>query len=202
MSKKLPILLEKTLAEVKALQSDTGLAFHETVSNTSSRLTCKKGCANCCYHPLLISLVEGILLYRNLVGNGKWSPGLKKRLRDHRDRVRGLAFEVWLLSMTPCPLLKDDLCEGYASRPIHCRTTYSTRKAVGCHPHTLGEGLVYNTTVVAQYNLELSQLLKRAEEKSPLMPISDAVLLGERVSNQDLTFSEAVQEYLQGVSDA
>jgi len=202
MGKKLPILLEKSLAEVKAVQLDTGLAFQESVSNTSTRLMCKKGCDNCCHHPFLISLAEGILLYRYLAANGKWTPTLKKRLVNHKDTVMGLAFEVWLLSMTPCPLLKDGLCEGYEARPVHCRTTYSTRKPSGCHPHTLGDGLVYNTTVVAQYNLELSNILKRAEERSPLIPLSAAVLLGEKVSNQTLTFTEAVRSYLQEVSNA
>lgn len=192
MKRRLPVLIERAVADAKALQAQTGLEFEQKVRNQGP-VSCKTGCANCCHHPFLITLVEGILLYRWLSAHGRWSPSLRKRVERTRDKTLGLSFEVWLLGNIPCPLLEERKCVAYEARPLHCRATFSTGDPVMCHPHELGmqTGLVPNTEEIVTYNSKLRSLLRRVGVIAPLMPLAESVLLGEAIELGNIEMEDA-----------
>ena len=109
MNRKLPVLTEHSLSSVMSSRLAVADAFEREIikeADTSGKpLSCHSGCDSCCYHPVFLTVTEGILLYRHLVSAGKWSPTFKKSLEAHADMVRELDFPVWLLSMVACPLL-------------------------------------------------------------------------------------------------
>jgi Fe-S-cluster containining protein len=183
MKRRLPMLVERAVAEVKALQAQTGMAFEQKLRAQDTWITCKVGCSNCCHHPFLVTIAEGLLLYRWLVSHGRWTPSLRKRVEQTRDKTLGLAFEIWLLSNIPCPLLEDRKCSAYEARPLHCRATFSTGDPEMCHPHELGGDtrLVQSTETIVMFNSKVRGLLKRVGVTAPLMPLAEAVLLGEAI---------------------
>lgn len=44
-------------------------------------------------------------------------------------------MQVWYLSTIACPLLEDNRCVAYRSRPLICRLTLSRKDPALCHPH-------------------------------------------------------------------
>jgi Fe-S-cluster containining protein len=72
-------------------------------------LACRPGCAGCCRH-LTLSRVEGVALAEAV-------QALPAAAADNiRSRARSAS------ASSPCPLLADNRCLLYASRPIICRT--------------------------------------------------------------------------------
>jgi len=192
MKRQLPILVERAFAEVRALQVQVGSDFERQVQQERP-VSCKVGCANCCHHPFLITLPEGLLLYRSLADHGLWTASMRKRIEQTRDKTLGLDFRVWLLSNLPCPLLVDNKCSAYADRPLHCRATFSKGRPEMCHPHELGSGsgLVHNAEVIVEYNSKVRALFKRIRVTGSLMPLSEAVLLGEAIDSGVLEIEDA-----------
>ncbi len=194
---RLPILVERTFANVRATQIQLGLE-HEQRVRQQYTVTCRAGCSNCCHHPFLISIVEGVLLYRWLVAHGRWTPSLRGRVEEARNKTLGLALEVWLLGNIPCPLLDAQrLCVAYAARPLNCRTRFSAGTPDACHPHALGSqpGLIDNSAVIAEFNSETRTKLRQLESKGYLMPLAEALTLGERLDNGTLEIENLDLEY-------
>jgi len=196
MKRHLPIMVERAIAEVKALQTEVGSGFEGQVRQERA-VSCKVGCSNCCHHPFLVTLPEGLLLYRWLSTHGRWTPSLRKRIEETRDKTLGLAFRVWLLSNIPCPLLEDHKCLAYEARPLHCRTTFSRGDPEMCHPHELGSsaGIIPNTEVIISYNNQLLALLKRLGLQGSLMPLAEAVLIGEAVDSGKIEIEESALQH-------
>jgi Fe-S-cluster containining protein len=198
MKHRLPLFVERVVAETLALQVQTG-QNHEQKLRREGGFTCKVGCSNCCHHPFLITVVEGLLLYQHLSAHGRWSPSFKKRVRETRDKTLGLSFEVWLLSNIACPLLNDkNECSAYESRPVHCRTTFSNGDPRYCHPHELGEltRMLPNTESVVNFNNFVQARLHRIGVPGPLMPLSEAVLLGEAIVTGELAIEESAIQHI------
>lgn len=191
--RKLPVIAESAIAEVRALQISNHHTFqHDWVQN--SKPTCKKGCSHCCYHPFLITIAEGILLYRWLHDNGKWTAALRKRLEESRNKVLGLSFEVWLLSDVACPLLERDTCVGYAARPLRCRMLLSVGAPSLCRPAELGVAtpLLPSADSLIRFTRNSRAALKRCGVKEGhLMPLAEALFLGELVDTGRLSLQEA-----------
>jgi Fe-S-cluster containining protein len=191
------------LAEAKARQIQTGVAYEEEMRKSGVQPTCRKGCSNCCSHPFLITVSEGILLYRWLVEHGKWNRSLRQHLEETKDKTLGLSFDVWLMANIPCPLLQQDTqtCGAYEGRPLHCRVTFSSGSEDLCHPHQLGVNtpLVPNADTIVNYTQEMRDLLKKLGVYGSLMPLSSAVLLGETIDTGKLTLEESDREYLRGL---
>ena len=192
MKRQLPILVERAIAEVRALQVGVGSDFEGSVRQGVS-VSCKVGCANCCHHPFLVTVPEGLLLYRSLVAHGNWTASMRQRIEQTRNKTLGLDFRVWLLSNIPCPLLVDRKCSAYGARPLHCRATFSRGVPEMCHPHELGGGtdLVPNTEVVVGYHSKVRALFKRIRVTGALMPLAEAILLGEAIDSGEIEIEDA-----------
>jgi len=203
MKRQLPIMVERAVAEVKALQTEVGADFEGRVRQERA-VSCKIGCSNCCHHPFLITLPEGLLLYRWLAAHGRWTPSLRKRVEQTRDKTLGLAFRVWLLSNIPCPLLEDRKCVAYDARPLHCRATFSRGAPEMCHPHELGSGtgLVPNTEVIVGYNSQVRALFKRIGIPGALMPLAEAVLLGEAIDSGQIEIEDSALQHAKDLFSA
>lgn len=201
--RRLPLATEQTLSQVKHLRTKMAGELEIEV-RTSKQMTCKKGCSNCCYHPVLITALEGALLYQGLVRKGKWSSHLRTRLEEHMNKTKDLAFEVWFLSVIPCPLLNETTkeCTAYAVRPYQCRATYSIGEAADCHPHNIAKsGLLNRQKTMAEYHSEHSKLISKHGLQMVLMPLSMAVLLGEDIIAGRVPLENADREVLRKFGD-
>jgi Fe-S-cluster containining protein len=191
--RRLPLLAERAIGDIKAMQTQMGAAFESALRTASVQPICKSGCSNCCSHPFLISIAEGVLLYRALVSNRTWTK-VRKRVEETRELTLGLNFEVWLMSNIQCPVLRENrTCGAYDSRPLHCRVTYSTGDSDLCHPHMLGAGtpLIDNADTVVQFSKEVRTVLKKIGAHGTLMPLAEALLLGEMIDTGKLPVEES-----------
>lgn len=193
MKHKLPLISERALANTKAHQVQASLDFDRKLP--ASGVTCTKGCSNCCHMPLSVTVLEGLLLYRWLSEQGRWTSALRKRISEVRDKTLGLSTHVWLLSNIPCPLLEDNRCLGYESRPFKCRVTYSVGPSSSCHPHArlspqATSNEVPNEVALKDFDEKVRFLLKPLGTASTRMPISEALLLGEKLASGTLELED------------
>lgn len=195
---KLPLLIERVVADSEARRIEEASTFHLRLEKVS----CVTGCSSCCYRPISVTILEGLAMYRHLVSNGKWSSSLRERLLKTGREQLGTSPEMWLLSMTPCPLLSEGtLCEAYETRPFTCRIHVSTGDPYYCHPHHLGENtaIVPKEDHIGRYLSHQSKLLRSLGLHSVTMPLGVALPLAERICNGSLQVvnvdHELVQEY-------
>ncbi|HEY7180703.1 MAG TPA: YkgJ family cysteine cluster protein [Blastocatellia bacterium] len=82
----------------------------------SKRLNCRAGCAGCCHHHLSVFAVEA----------EETRAAIEALQVPIRARVEEQAREIIKREArgepAPCPLLIDDRCSIYESRPLICRT--------------------------------------------------------------------------------
>lgn len=186
--RRLPILVEESVGQVEVLRNGLAEKFERTVQ-AAKRVTCSPGCASCCYHPVSISILEGIPIYRWLARHGKWTLRLKEKLRESADMQFGTTFEVWLMALIPCPLLNEEnRCSVYEARPLICRAYYAVSDPYYCHPHRLGDDtkIVPRDEVVDAFHAEQEKVLRRNKLQLLTMPIGHALLLAERVCTGDI----------------
>lgn len=82
----------------------------------ANHLVCRAGCSACCRHHLSVFKVEADILREAI---GRLPEDLRERIRrqsEDVDRLEALGEPV------SCPLLVDDRCAVYESRPLICRT--------------------------------------------------------------------------------
>lgn len=175
---------ERALQQLKAYQAEVTSDFALGVMSEGP-VTCHKNCNHCCHYPLYITPLEGMMIYRWMTENRRWSRALRERLVATDEQTWRLSVEIWLLSNIPCPLLGGDgLCQGYTCRPTVCRTVYSRGEADLCHPHRfLRAPLVSRRDVMERWSR-----IEQGVLKQPLtaLPLSTAVLLGERICKGDV----------------
>jgi hypothetical protein len=153
---------------------------------------------------VLITALEGVLLYRWLASHGRWTPSFQARIREHASKTKDLAFEVWFLSVLPCPLLDETTkrCTAYAARPYLCRVTYSLGAPEKCHPHKIEQsGLVNKQAVVKTFHSEQSKIVKKHGLQMVLMPLSTAILIGEKIHTGQIELEAADIEILRQFGD-
>lgn len=199
MKRRLAVVTERAMASVKALQIKTAQDYEVRLRLDLTPTTCTKACTSCCSHPFLISIAEGVLLYRSLQASHKWTHILRRKLIETRNMVLGIAFDAWLLSNIECPLLEaSGLCSAYEARPLRCRVTYSTGNPALCRPNALGARtpLVANADVVIEFARKSLEALKLAGvNDSSLMPLAEALLLGEAVDTGKLDVKDVELQY-------
>lgn len=191
---RLPILTERTLAEAKAFRSEAADSYHTQVQARldGATITCRKGCSNCCYHPVLLSILEGVTLFQWLQARGLWSSSLRDKLRSVGDQTKFLAFEVWSYSLIPCPLLdtQTQLCKAYEGRPFACRITYSIGPAENCHPHSLGPGILSKKDLFEGLSVTEKALLSKHHLMNSRLPLAVALLYGEQIAKGEVDLED------------
>lgn len=186
--RRLPIYVERALGELEGTRNFTSVEFERGLREEGP-VSCHEGCAHCCHYPIMITVAEGILLYRHLASKGKWTPALRKKLAEHADHTSFADQAIWLLANIPCPLLDEkQKCSAYAARPLSCRLTWSSKDPEGCRPHEFNAGNMASRTNVMQVSAAYEDgLLRRARVSSIRMPISKAVQIAERVLSGELS---------------
>jgi len=184
---KLPIITEQAIARCRTTKNDLS---SEMKTKIGDETVCRKGCSHCCYHPILISVVEGVLLYWHLKNNGLWSKTLEFQLEQHTDQVKQLDLDIWLLSEIACPLLgKDNLCMGYSARPLICATTYSRALPDLCHSSNFSENTPWydrSKALMAYYKVEQS-VLQVLSNSTVMYPVSMAILIAHDTLTKGLS---------------
>lgn len=203
MTHRLPILMERAVREAETerqrLVEEFETKLRVYLADEPATVMCQKGCNHCCYYPVVVSLLEGVTLFRWLSEHGLWRKALQDKFKEAHKAVWGLSPTVWMLSMTPCPLLNaEGLCDAYEGRPFMCRTTVSVRNPDFCHPHRFAEGLAgLVNRIEADRSLQEveNRLLKNTRLTLLRLPLSTAVLMGERLSKEDLA-PEDISDHL------
>lgn len=193
--RRLPILVESSLAEAKLARNDLADKYQSSLqielANSGDALSCHKGCANCCYHPVLITLFEGVSLYQWLQYRGLWTHALRESFKQTVQRTWDLSFEVWGMSLIPCPLLdKNKQCRAYEGRPFACQITYSIGDPKNCHPHTLGPGMLPKRALFEALTVLETPILARHHLQHFRMPLAGAVLYGERIAKGEIELDD------------
>lgn len=190
MKKKLPVLVESSVAQARVLRDGLGQTLKIGIGE---KATCRKGCAHCCYHPVVASILEGVLLYKKLKDSGLWTPSFKQKLEAHFALVVGLEPEIWTTSGIPCPLLTEQrTCSAYEARPILCQTMISLGDPEACTPSrfSIFGPLANRQAEITTYYKKEKKLLKSLGLAHNRLPISLAVLLGADLIEWRLDISE------------
>jgi Fe-S-cluster containining protein len=195
--------LERAVADLQAIGTEVAHQFERNLraaaSDEQTAVMCQSGCAHCCYYPATISALEGIGIYRYLISRGMWTPSFKKQLQDHATKAFGVSYEVWLLSLLPCPLLtSENRCAAYPSRPLVCRVTFAIGDPHLCHPHRLASSgaIVPRVDALREYHRRETALAEKNGAHFVLLPISKAILLGEQIATGELSFERLTQRML------
>lgn len=151
-------------------------------------VSCTKGCSNCCYQPLAISILEGIHIYDYLESENRWTTKLQQALQIHSDRSMA-APELVTLAALPCPLLKDSECTVYSARPFACRTLVAYGDPHFCHPHRLDSrkaNLMDRDDLIAEYWAYEEKVLRSKRIQVMHLPLSTAVIVGAKLRREEL----------------
>ena len=100
---------------VKFLQSKVNASLE---SRGNLALACKKGCAHCCY--VWVSATAPEILFVSKIVK-RMGAATIERVRDAHERTKEFDFDTRYQHPGACPLLEDDLCSIYQSRPTACR---------------------------------------------------------------------------------
>lgn len=181
---KLPLKVERSVREAHIARAQLADKFQHEQRVSPGPSTCLRGCHHCCHYPVLVTVLEGIDLFRWLRAEHLWSHGLQQAFSEHVRKTWGQSVEVWTLGMIPCPLLADGECLAYKRRPFVCRITVSKGDPHFCHPHRIS---AVNTQIVPrkkwleQLEVAEARILRRHKLTHVYVPLSAAVLYGEKV---------------------
>jgi len=146
-----------------------------------------------------MTALEGAVMYRQIVAMGRWTPSLQQALKEHSERTYDLSYEIWLLSMIPCPLLdeKTSRCKVYEARPLACRVTVSVGDPHLCHPHRIMQsGILNKREPLHEFHERVRSSIKRHGITMILMPLSVALLLGAKIVTGEIDIETADLEVL------
>lgn len=179
-------------------QATTDLSRESRVHAVRSKgpLTCKSGCAYCCYQKLLVAPWDGIYLYLYIKATGAWTPALRQKLVQADRDLTDHTHRQWLLKRVPCVFLAETAfgkgtCTVYPVRPSGCISTFATTSdPSNCarvdESHTFGvinmpraEGL----RAQEEYARAIGRLLPRCGGRPYLATtLPGAVLVGEAIA--------------------
>jgi Fe-S-cluster containining protein len=102
---------------------------------TNANVTCKKGCASCCYLQIYVSLPEAVAMAEQIAKDPQYMAEVLKRCYEQLPKLNpdnALHFK----QMLPCVLLDTETktCTSYDSRPTACRHHYVVSPAENCSP--------------------------------------------------------------------
>jgi Fe-S-cluster containining protein len=99
-------------------------------------VTCRKGCAGCCYQLIEISIAEGILLSHWVAARDDARPWIRRLFRAARDQTGPTVTVASHFDRAiPCVFLAPDrVCAVYDHRPLVCRYLVVRSPAENCAP--------------------------------------------------------------------
>ncbi len=181
MSRQLPLYVEQTLGELITTRAYVTGRFEKSFREEHA-VSCKAGCAHCCYYPIHVTIGEGLILYRGLAARGRMTAAVRARLEEHANQTSFMDPAVWMLSKIPCPLLDEKkLCIGYDARPLSCRLTFSAGDPDDCDPQAHDSSAMSDRRILAVVAAFEQKLLKKHGISTFKIPISRAVLLAEKI---------------------
>lgn len=198
MRRRLPVLVERSVGQMQADRIEVSSTFEAGAREKYEQFSCREGCAGCCHHPVVISILEGISLYQSLTERGMWTPSLRKRLEETADMTTGLALSVWMLTRIPCPLLDEkSRCLGYEARPLTCRTMFAGGDPQFCDPQHIGPqtSILARTEPLEEFHKREGALLKRHQLFHLLLPIGRSVLLAARICSGEIDLERVDQAF-------
>jgi Fe-S-cluster containining protein len=198
MKRPLPLFVERSLQQVQVDRDELSSEFESKILGVRS-VSCHKGCAGCCYHPLLISVLEGVSLYRELVARGQWTPSLKTKLEESAETTSELSVQVWLLAKIPCPLLgPKNMCRAYEARPFACRVTLATGDPYYCDPQQFGPrtSIIPRKEISSEFHAREKALLHKHGLMHLTLPVGRAILLAEKVCTGEIMLENIDRTYI------
>lgn len=186
MTRRLPLWVERVVSQTRV---ERGRAEADLLRQQSEDgpVSCSEGCAHCCHYPLHLSVLEGITVYRDLVARGQWA-GVKSSVLAHFEQVKGLTLPVWFLAAIPCPLLQNNRCRAYTSRPLVCRATISRTDPAACDPHRMT--LPDRPLALQVFTNDQGRKQRDAGLRTHMVPLSLALLLAEKVETGEVDLDE------------
>ena len=149
-------------APINFLQSKV----NESLENFGTRsLACTKGCSHCCH--IWVSATAPEILFASKIIK-KMGPETIEKVRQAHASTKEFDFETRHKHPHACPLLKNDVCSIYGSRPSACRFAASGNAEICSRAyHNLSdEKIPLPTTHIKgsrAYSLALAVALKRAQ---------------------------------------
>ena len=149
-------------APVKFLQSKVNASLTSLGDLT---LACKKGCSHCCYVWVSATAPEVLFISKVVKRMGK---ATIERVRDAHERTKEFDFDTRYLHPQACPLLEDDLCQIYDSRPNACRFAASGSAEICARAyHNLSDEAIPIPTTHLKgssiYSLAMAAALRKAD---------------------------------------
>lgn len=140
-------------------------------------VTCRLGCAFCCYFPIIINGMEAKIMKKAIE---QFPDERKKQIKDHLSayyekydeqikRLTKLDFHgdedfklTYRKSLVPCPLLdtKKNQCMAYEIRPIPCRTYVNYTDPKVCEENLMPKETVSFEFLYEQYMGALNEFLQ------------------------------------------
>jgi hypothetical protein len=125
----IPVALARELAALFDAAKRTGnidppVRLLHTAVNATLRglppiaIACKKGCSHCCHTWVSVSAPEALYVAKIVQSRGD---AAIEKVRSAHAQTKEYDFETRPEHPHPCPLLEDDACSIYDSRPKVCR---------------------------------------------------------------------------------
>jgi Fe-S-cluster containining protein len=110
------------LTEIDTLHAEVDRDVKQLADSSGFKISCRAGCAYCCYYNLTTSVCEMIFAFEGAAKNGFVFD--EQLLYSNYNRLDPqLTNRQYAQQQNRCPLLTpDNLCAGYQDRPLICRT--------------------------------------------------------------------------------
>lgn len=193
--------------------------LYATTNGTLDRLktikvSCKKGCAHCC-HTWVSATAPEALFAAKLIRRRQDMAAIE-RVRAAYGLTKNVTYSLRFMNPTACPMLADNICSIYDSRPVTCRFAASTNVDVCARvfhrssreqvpvpmPYRQGAGRYLMAAVIAlkhagfphycyEYNAALECALSRGDVEEAWLAGEDVFADVQRDSLDVLTSSGA-----------
>ena len=128
------VLHEHVREAIEAKSVQPLMAFiYSSMTETAKRLAnaplaCKRGCSHCCHIWVAASAPEVIYAVSSIPAAKR--SACRQSVLIAEQETRDKSFDDRAGMVTRCPLLDDNLCSVYSTRPIVCRTAASADAAI------------------------------------------------------------------------
>ena len=142
-------------------------------------IQCREGCSYCCHHYVSATVPELFVVARD--GAARWGGDFIERVNVANEITLGLDSDARGVTKTACPLLADNRCSIYESRPLVCRS-YASFDLAKCQEDFETEGGIDRVPMPMQlhvmraaYGLALLAALKLSGLSTVVYEMNEAV---------------------------